>query len=176
MGSLPWRWSRTPYLTQRYTYPLLGHYPVQMNTSDPHSICRYYLLASIRTCCLVRRHKTHYPLNARCIAVGRFHRLPLLALCVSVRGFHRHTMLACCIAVRRIHYHLLLARCFSVRRLPMGRLPAGRLPVLLRMLVLYAALFFSNIYSVAVSIFEVTGTIECSILDFKFSPCSVCRV
>jgi hypothetical protein len=51
--------------------------PVLMNTSDPPSLCHYYLPASIRTCCLALGHKTHYPLDARRIALRRFHRHPL---------------------------------------------------------------------------------------------------
>jgi hypothetical protein len=125
-----------------------------MNTSDPPSLCRYYLLSSIRTNCLDRRHKTHYLLDARCIAVRSLpHYLPnarfialkifpyylLNARCIAMSLFHRRPLLARCIAMRRFHRHPLLARYVSVRRLPVGRLPVGRLPVLLRTLVLYAA-------------------------------------
>jgi hypothetical protein len=34
-----------------------------MNTKDPPSLCRYFLLVSISTCCLACRQKTRYPLN-----------------------------------------------------------------------------------------------------------------
>jgi hypothetical protein len=78
-----------------------------MNTSDPPSLCCYYLLASIHTCCLAHHHKTHYPLDAQCMAVRTLHHYLLNACCIAVRRLPHYSLYARCITMRKFHWQLL---------------------------------------------------------------------
>jgi hypothetical protein len=106
--------SRTQYLSHRYTYPLVEHYPFLMNTGDPPSLYFYYLLASICTFSLTCHYKTHYLLDARCIAMRRLPHYPLNTHCIAVRTLPHHLLDTCCIAMRKFPHCLLDTHCIAV--------------------------------------------------------------
>jgi hypothetical protein len=95
--------ARTQYLNNRYTYPLVGHYSVPMNTSDSPSLCRW----TLSRCCtrMLTRSSPQDSLSAS-HTLYRREKIPSPSAASSLYH-HEETP-----------FHPLLARCVSVRRLP----------------------------------------------------------
>jgi hypothetical protein len=105
----------------RYSYPLVSHYPVLMNTNDSHSLL-------LHACCCT--HMLHRSSPQDSLFAGRsLYRCEKITslsperLLYRREKIHRYPFLTHCISLPRFHRHPLLARCVSVRRLPVGRLP-----------------------------------------------------